>query len=392
MADQFGRIIETILRNQNLSINDQEYVELRDGLKWYQRFHQMGKTELIDKSRGVFLDVREISSHLKVHYKWLAKFIKKLLALSRDSGAKLESSDFSEKYLNVAIDADKYRKIRKKIKKLLFVPSPHISESSMIFHERLRSISRKLEIIEEDLIDSLRTKLKVVSVSSPDNLIVRKNLIEICVKSFENVVEDATRIEEMSGDVSKIEEINSKREVETSEDFVEIEIWPIYEFFFFLFAYRFQRRFCDEFSDDFKEEMRRNFEKNFDKGNQTSENLVDCHAETAGESFGRIYKESVFRKFENVPTIPPRLIGLMKALNANEISTRRRITLLPELLFSVEEFAERSFAVKNSNILLHWYDNEEDGTEENFNIFQVIFNHFHCSNSEYSNLIISVTL
>ena len=105
-------------------------------------------------------------------------------------------------------------------------------------------------------------------------------------------------------------------------------------------------------------------------------NLVDSHvetAETAGESFGRIYKASVFRKFEDVPTIPPRLIGLIKALNANEISTRRRISLLPELLFSVEEFAERSFAVKHSSILLHWHDNEEDGAEENFNIFQVIF-------------------
>ncbi|KAF3421618.1 hypothetical protein E2986_02010 [Frieseomelitta varia] len=370
MADHFGKIIETILRDENLSINDREYVELRDDLKWYQRFRQIGETKLIDKSRGVFLDVREISSHLNVHYKWLTKFIKKLLALS---GARLESSsDLAEKYLNMAIDADKYRRIRKKIKKLLFVPSPHISENSMIFHERLRSISRKLEIVEEDLIDSLRTKLKVVSVSSPENLIVRKSLIEICVECFESQeADDTTRIEEMTKDVLEVKEISIRR-----EDFVEIEIWPIYEFFFFLFAYRFQRRFCDEFSDDFKEETRRNFEKNFDKGNQMSVNLVDCHVETAettGENFGRIYKASVFRKFEDVPTIPPRLIGLIKALNANKISTRRRISLLPELLFSVEEFAERSFAVKNSSILLHWYDNEEDETEENFNIFQTNF-------------------
>ena len=373
MTDQFGKIIGTILHEQSLSIDDREYVELRDGLKWYQRFHRIGNTELIDKSRGVFLDVREISSQLKVHYKWLAKFVKKLLALSRDFHGELASSDSSEKYLNVAIDVDKYRKIRKKIKKLLFVPSPHFSESSMIFHERLRSISRKLEVVEEDLIDSLRTKLKVVSVGSCESLIVRKSLIEMYVKSFENprenVAEDTLKIEEMSKDVLEIKEI-SERDVRASENFAEVEIWPIYEFFFLLFAYRFQRRFCDEFSDDFKEEMRRNFAKNFDEGNQVSENFV----ETAGENLGeRIYKESVFSKFEHVPTIPPRLIGLIKALNASEMPTRRRISLLPELLFSVEEFAERSFAVKNSNILLRWYDSEENGTEENLNIFQVIF-------------------
>ncbi|CAD1474144.1 unnamed protein product [Heterotrigona itama] len=381
MTDQFGKIIETILHSRNLSMDDREYVELRDGLKWYQRFHQIGESKLIDKSRGVFLDVREISSHLKVHYKWLTKFFKKLLALSRDLRGELESSDFLQKHLNVAIDADKYRKIRKRIKKLLFVRSPHFSESSMIFHERLQSISRKLEIVEEDLIDSLRTKLKVVSIGSPENLIARKSFIEVCVQSFENprqnVTEGTLKIEEICKNVSEVKEV-SRCDVKASESFSEIEIWPIYEFFFLLFAYRFQRRFCDEFSNDFKEQMHRNFEKNSDKGNRMSETLMDWEepgdfVETTGESLGRIYKESVFRKFEDVPTIPPRLIGLIKALNANEISTRRRISLLPELLFSVEEFAERSFAVKNSNILLHWYDSEGNGPEENFNIFQTNF-------------------
>lgn len=387
ICEHSGKIIETILQNENLSINDKDYVELRDGLKWYQRFHDMGKMELIDKSQGTFFDLREISSSLKVHYKWLMKFFRRLFTLIDaklcDSKTQEDLSDFSKKYLDSLIDVDKFGKIRKKVRQVLCIPSPHFSENSMAFHEKLRCISRKLEITEEDLIDSLKTKLKIITIGSPENLAFRKRFAEICVENFgnnrenANTISDIGEIEEMAKNIIEVKEINES-DVRTNKNFVEAKIWPIYEFFFLFFAYRFQRKFCDEFAQDIEEEIRRSFEKNLNESNEISENLTDLEesrnfVETACGGFGRIYEESVFRKFEQVPTIPTRLISLMKALNANEMLTKRRISLFPQLLCSVEEFAERSFAVKNSNILLHWDDDEEDMTEDDFNISQVFF-------------------
>ncbi|KOC69200.1 Midasin, partial [Habropoda laboriosa] len=287
LIEQSGKIIDIVLHDEHLSINDKEYVELRDSLKSYIRFHDLGTIELVDKSQGTFFDLREIISSLEVHYKWLV-------------------------------------------------------------------------------------------VSIVENSTVREKLIEICVKKFKdtgegsNSAQDLVEIDELAGKIADVTEIR-ENSGKMSEDSREVEMWPIYEFFFLLFTYRFQGKFCEEFSNI--EEISQKFHR--DSSNEISDTLMICDEsnEKTGETFGKIYDERVLKKFEEVPTIPAHLISLMKALNSDETMPKQRISLFLELLFFIEEFTERSFAVKNSNVLLHWHDRTEteEGEKDATNILETSF-------------------
>ncbi|XP_017765791.1 PREDICTED: midasin-like [Eufriesea mexicana] len=219
----------------------------------------------------------------------------------------------------------------------------------MTFHEKLRLVSRKLEITEKDLIDLSKTKLKIVSIALPENLAVREKLIDIYIKNFkhgqENTdkSEDVMEIEEISKNILELKEVNENND----------------------------RHFSTGIPDDFMdwEDAEGNFRGKMD------------------DTFGQICKESVFKKFEEVPTIPARLISLMKVLNANETLPKQRISLFPELLSLIEDFGERTFAVKNSNVLLHWYNSKEDETEDT-TIFETNF----INKSTFCNLIFELFL
>ncbi|XP_053995785.1 midasin isoform X2 [Hylaeus anthracinus] len=391
LIEQSAKIIDAVLHEEHLLMNDKEYIELRDCLKWFQRFHELGSIELIDKSRGTFFDLREISSSLKVHYKWLTKLFKTLFTLlDRNSCSpemQSELARFSEKFLNMLTNANKFRKIRKKIKKLLSIPSPHFSEDSMIYHEKLSTILKKCEITDEDLVDHSKTRLKIASLGLKDNLAIREKLINICAKDFKDNgasgdwTDKLMELEELSTKIVVLKEMNDNRDG-FNDNLTDIEIWPIYEFFFLLFTYRFQRKYCEQFSNDFVQEIREKFHEHFSSEvcqdlpegslmvlNESSNNVSG----TINKKFDKIYEESIFKKFEDIPTIPTHLIGLMKTLNSDDTSPKRRILLFPELLSSAEEFSEQSFTVKNSDILLHWHNHEEvqiedcsSNTETNF--------------------------
>lgn len=117
-----------------------------------------------------------------------------------------------------------------------------------------------------------------------------------------------------------------------------VELCPVYEFFFLLFAYRFQRRSWDEYySGDFK---------------------------------GGIWMEDALRMFEGVATIPGRLIGLVAALG-EEKRGRRIPGLLHELFNGLEDFTGRSFSAGNLNVFLRCLREKEE-EEEGSDDFQVM--------------------
>ncbi|XP_076632333.1 midasin [Colletes latitarsis] len=343
LIEQSAKTIDYILHSEQLSMNDKEYVELRDGLKWFRRFYDLGTIELIDKSRGTFFDIREISSSLKVHYKWLVKLFKTLFALLDINSCNVkmhsELAYFTLKYLNITINADKFRKIRKKVKNLLSIPSPHFSEDSITFHEKLRSILRKCEITDEDLIERSKTRLKIVSLGLAENLIIREKLIGICAQNFidsrvnANMADNLLELEDLSTKIVVFKELEESH-VKLNNNLSEIEVWPIYEFFFLLFTYRFERKLCEQFSNDFSREIDENFNENLPENSSIN------------KKFEKIFEERVFQKFEEIPSIPVHLIGLMKTLNSDDTSLKRKILLFPELLSLVEEFSNRSLAVK----------------------------------------------
>ncbi|XP_076652583.1 midasin [Halictus rubicundus] len=369
LLDESIKIIDLILHNDHLLINDTDHLELRGTLKSFQRYHDLGSIELIDRSRGTFLDLREISSSLKVHYKWLVKLFKKLFTLldkkSCDVKLRAELNDFSANYLNVVINTDKFRKIRKRVKKLLALPSPHISENSISFHDKLRSILKKIEVTDEDSIEVSKTRLKIASLILVENLSARRKLINICSDNYKGgqKTENSMELDNLVTEITTLKEIEVKQ-IRSNENLSEIEIWPIYEFFFLLFACHFQRKICEQFSINFE---------------------TDCRI--IGGQFQKIPDNYEFEKFEEVPTIPVHLIGLMKCLNSSDITGKERLRLFFELLLWIEEFSERSFAVKRSDVLLKWFEyrkdeiqDDDDNPETNFisksNLCKLIFELF----------------
>ncbi|XP_078040889.1 midasin [Augochlora pura] len=366
LIDQSTKIIEIILHSEHLSINDVDYVELRDVLKWLRRYHDLGAIELIDKSRGTFLDLREISSSLKVHYKWLVKLFKKLFALldkkQCDVKLRTELNDFSTDYLNIVINVDRFRKIRKRVKKLLSIPPPHFSVDSMSFHEKLRSILKKIEVTDEDSIEVSKTRLKIASLAVPENFTARKKLIGICSENFRDSqrTEDAMELDNLVAEIVTLKELDNKQ-IRNNENLSEMEIWPIYEFFFLLFAYHFQRKISQQFSIDFNQEISRK-----STNDMTIENLegVQNSCRIISGKFEKISDDNKFEKFGDIPTIPARLIGLMRCLNSDEITETQRIRLFFELLLSIEDFSARSFAVRNSDVLLYWFEQREEEIQD----------------------------
>ncbi|XP_076242744.1 midasin [Calliopsis andreniformis] len=341
LIEQVAKIIDIILHSESLTINENQYIELRDSLKFFRRFYELGSIELIDKSKGTFFDLRDISSSLKVHYKWLTKLLKELFSLLdqsfNNSIVQQELTRFLNESLSVFSDIDKFRKIRKKIKKCLSIPLPHSSEQSMSFCEKLRLILKKYEVTDEDLIDSSKVRSKVSYII--ENFGTRGKLIDMCVQNYQSVRNDFMELEEFTREITVVTEIldNSSKNKETV---IEVEMWPIYEFFFFLFTARFQRKFCEKLFPDSSLAIQ----------NRLKEDIPH---------------ENLFKKFEDVPTVPVHLLGLLKALNADETSLEKKISLFPELLFLTEEFSERSFAVKNIDTLLNWCKEEASEREDN---------------------------
>lgn len=198
---------------------------------------------------------------------------------------------------------------------------------------------------EEDSIDLSRTRLKIASIRHEQNSTARDRLMGMWIEDWRG--NDCCEEEEIHRvDESILELRESGGEESSTNSWREgVELCPIYEFFFLIFAYRFQGRLWDECSRD-------RLEGDFKRG-------------------WKIWEEGTLRIFEGVATIPARLIALMTALNEEATLRERKVpALLHELFNGVEDFTGRSFSAGNSNVFLRCLrENEEEGRDD----FQVIF-------------------
>ncbi|XP_072761011.1 midasin [Anoplolepis gracilipes] len=330
--------IETILRDSDISVSAEKYVELRRELKWYTRFEELGETTLINKlkkSKSTFTNLEQISSLLKVHYKWLLKFLRKLSTIAGQFPNEKTTSEIELWKIvfevNSQLDSvyDPIKKISKRVKKYLTLPPPHSSEICMKVHSELRRLTRDFNIRnEKDMF--LKQKLKIISVQLKDALAMRHQMISLWSDVYlRKPIDEMTSIAEVerfcdeshirlrvSADIETVlNRVRSLPEEEITQLNARIQLWPIYEYVFMSLACTLQAEMCRE-------------------GTISAATSTECLA-----------------RFADVPSVPSNLIGLLNMLTQTEVEYTQRILLLPELFCQLAQFAH---AIKSTNCFLHW--------------------------------------
>ncbi|KAL6259531.1 hypothetical protein P5V15_009448 [Pogonomyrmex californicus] len=333
--------IDIVLHDTN--INTEEYVELRSELKWYTRFEKLGEMTLIDKTKkSEIMNLEQISSLLRVHYKWLLKFLHKLFIIrksvreNKETKSKIKGLGVIVAQINHHMESvyDPFKKISKKIKKYLTLPPPHSSKISMEVYSGLIQITKDFDVrIEAGSI--LKQELKIIAVQLKDALAMRQQTISLWNDVYFNEPIDETtlqvvqKIEEFCNEShirlrvpveieSILDKVRSLPEKEMMQLNTRIRLWPIYEYVFLSFACTLQGEMC--------------------RGVTISGvTLADCLA-----------------RFADVASIPSNLMGLLSVMSRVEIKQESQLLLLPELFCCLAQFVQQSYAFENTSRLLHW--------------------------------------
>lgn len=342
-----GSCIDTILRDDNVILNAENYAELRKQLRWYMRFERLGEMILIyKKSKNLLIDLTEISLLLQVHYKWLTKFLHKLFIfakkyrLSEESTYKIGSLSRLIYELNnkLGLVYDPMIKISKRIKKYLILPPPYPSEICMSVHSGLSGIAKNVHVRSGEG-NTLKQKLKIVSVQFENALAIRRQTISLWNDVYSRKpISDVTlqtilKIEQFCNESnmylrtpaeieSVVDTVRSVPEKEMAEIRAMIQLWPIYEYVFMSLACTLQEKICQD----------------------------EIISSTSAECL---------MKFADVSSIPDNLVGMLRTMVA-DIEQRQKVLLLPELFYQLAQFAQESYAVRDSRLLLSWQGVTED--------------------------------
>lgn len=346
--------IEAILRDRNVSVNPEKYVELRRQLKWYTRFERLGETTLVNKSnrsKNVYINLERTSTLLRVYYKWLLKFLRGLCKMagelepSEETAKKVESLEEMTNELNsqLGLVYDPVQKISKRIKKYLTLPPPHPSEVSVNVLAELTEVTKDLEARDEAA-GIFKRELKITSVQLNDASEMRRQTISLwndvhsekaidegtleTVLAVKRFCDDSHIRLRTSAEVEYVcDQVHSLSAGQMARLNAETQLWPVYEHVFLSLASSLQGRLCLE---------------------------KTIHA--AGECLAR---------YSDVSSIPSDLIGLLDAITRPEAEQRQRTLLLPRLFYRLAQFAQQSYAVRDSSLLLQWrgVTREEDADD-----------------------------
>lgn len=349
---QANSCINAIL--QDVNVNTEEYVELRTELRWFTRFERLGEMTLIDKwekSKGMFTNLKQISSLLRVHYKWLLKFLRKLSVIARKSLSKDTMNEIKQLWeivghMNNQLESvyDPIKKISKRIKKYLTLPPPHSTEISMKVHSGLIRITRDLDVRDEGG-STLKQELKIISVQFKDALAIRQQTISLWNDVYSRRSIDQTTLQivheverfcdenhirlrvpaEVEDVLSRVRSLPQREMMQLN---TRIRLWPIYEYMLLSLACTLQGEMCREVTI-------------------SSVALAECLA-----------------RFADVASIPSDLMGLLSAMARVEVERGLVLLLLPELFCCLAQFIQRSHAFKDTSRLLHWCGITEEDIEK----------------------------
>ena len=346
-TNQIRKCIDSMLKEQSLIVSEKDYVELRRSLKWYKRFCDLGNLVLETGKIGSlkrFSNLSEISLLLKVHYKWMVKFIKNLiirfsgLLMSADCKTEIQILTKMIDYINSQLFSlnDPIVKAAKKFKASMCLPLPHpskfiadtFSKLSKVSHYLLPLKSRNKEDFEKNL----------VALSSVEGLHVRGQLISLWHKFFttNSFEEEDDRCLLKCMEFCMQNHLDSKhespmdesttptrtlRQTEVAIISTNLQLWPLYEYMFLLFTSNIQRVIYE----------------------QADENNKTLKPDT-----------QLWQKWAEIPSIAINVLTISNAILVDNNDSEKTRRLTPTLTYLLARITRSSCALNDFKRISNW--------------------------------------
>lgn len=244
-----------LLNDSSVQVDVKNYAVLRTGLLFFTKFEILGDTKLTKStSSNTFVNLEEVSLILKVYYKWLLKFVTSFISSCKqnlmDPICKTKINEaltvINEVNVNLKSINDPFRKISKVVKKSLFHIPPHSEKVDMEVHSKILQLDRTFEpwMTEMESFDPKKSLGKVLE--NPEKL---KNVIGTMVEVWKDVFLGNFKTEILLDCLKKAEEFVDKvcpkltmhqviedEKLEKEKLILGVELWPLYEFLFAIFA------------------------------------------------------------------------------------------------------------------------------------------------------------
>ncbi|XP_043277150.1 midasin [Venturia canescens] len=358
---QLNSCVNSIFRDDSTVVTSEEYVELRRNLAWLERFYTLGKLPLVDrteKTSNIYGSLDETILMLRVHYKWLVKFVKSLFALSGKFNLSNESKGEIER-LTVMIESinesvksvdDPFRKIAKRLKKYLVMPLPFSSETGALVYSHVKKLSNELGLCATDRGDStLKAELKIILLQNDETVKIRTGLMNVWKSFYDDRDSDESVLQilhdteefcnrlnlglrtpvEMSQALAHIQTYRDRDLIDLS---IKVQLWPIYEYIFFVLANNFHRKISED----------REIETN----------------------------SRVLEQLSKIPSLPINFVALLKAIVLQENGSKERDRMKHEIFPQLDRFIGRSCAFYDSKNFLRWQGISEMDMEKSITGFE----------------------
>ncbi|XP_014214403.1 midasin [Copidosoma floridanum] len=342
---QTKKYLDNMLRKNVIIIHNPRYVQLRHSLKWFGRFCEVGKMILLNKSdssKNALGNLDEVALVLRVHYKWLKKFIKlfdeSCDVFEMDDG--LERDCSALKSIMNQIDSsltstyDPFAKIGKVYKKHIDSALPCSSDLVLRVSSQLRSLTDSFSpttnrYITADLIN----EPKFVTFQAEEVLSSRARLISLWHSVYANELLDEDIFDTLES-IGKLcqnrlnvtEDSRLETKMPSSKELAKmtgkVQLWPLHEHMFTVFVEMLRRSLC--------------------------ESVI---AETEPDSLPSIHLST---RHWSIPNIPVELLAVLSAISAKQISPVERNRLILLLFVWSTKFAEDSYALKNFKQVSRW--------------------------------------
>lgn len=342
-------------------VSAEEYLKFRKNFAWLERFYALGKLPLVDKTEqtsNIYGNLDETILVLRVHYKWLVKFVKTLFAFGEKFNLSVESRNEIER-LAVMIESiddsvkcvdDPFRKVAKRLKKHLDLPLPFSSEIGATVYSQVKKLSNELGICAIDRGDStLKSDLKIILLQKEEATKIRAELMSLWKNFYKNrdseekVLQNLHDIEEFFDrlnlglrtpvEISEaLAQIQACRERDIIDLSAKVQLWPIYEYIFFLLANNLHRRISED--------------REIEASNRALEEL------------------------SKIPSLPINLVALLGAIVLEENGSKERNRMKHELFPRLDRFTRSSCAFNDSRNVLRWQGISEFDIEKSIMNFE----------------------
>lgn len=335
--------IDSALRTSLKVIDTSMYVILRQKLRSFSRFCDLGRMVLLDKteqSRNVFGNVDEVALLLKVHYKWLKKFINLLqenreqiehpTIISKGKPEKLKAI-LSVIDSNLMSVYDPFRKICKVYRKYINSPLPCSSDIVLKVCSMLQAITGSLSPSRNKYIGTnLVDEPKFITLQTEDGLRIRSQLIALWYSIYANetleeeilgVLQDMNKFCETRMNVTESSEESDRNDQQATLSPKEIvkmapkvQMWPLHEYMYMLFVGMFQKKLCEKLA-----------------------------LEQEDVSLPSTYLSA---HHSNMPNIPIELLAILDTILAKQDNAEERNRLTFALFIWFLKFSEDSYGIK----------------------------------------------